>query len=135
MSGPDEAYDRLHGVDGHTQAAHPRDVRAALNVLSDLSARSTDGRLRDSIARVRDALWDDLDAYTDLDGASNLDSDALDFVLQRLFDQRDAAIERLRAAEERVALLLCERHQAASPTRQPCAACSQDAGAVVGGVL
>lgn len=60
---------------------------------------------------------------------------APEFAWQRLFEQRDIAIERLRAAEERVALLLCERHQVVCPTRQPCAACSQDAAAALGGAL
>lgn len=34
---------------------------ASLNALAELSGRSTDGRLRDAIARVRDALWDELE--------------------------------------------------------------------------
>lgn len=37
------------------------DTTAALEVLARLSERSTDGRLRDSIADVRSALWDELD--------------------------------------------------------------------------
>lgn len=35
------------------------------------------------------------------------------------------------AAEAMVAAVLCERHQQASPTRQPCAACVQDARAAL----
>lgn len=34
---------------------------ATLNALAELSGRSTDGRLRDAIARVRDALWDEVE--------------------------------------------------------------------------
>lgn len=37
------------------------DTTAALEVLARLSERSTNGRLRDSIAAVRSALWDGLD--------------------------------------------------------------------------
>jgi hypothetical protein len=51
-------------------------------------------------------------------------SDAWARMLER---ERDKLADRVVAVEQRVALLLCERHQDASPTRIPCAACSQDA--------
>jgi hypothetical protein len=35
--------------------------RVALEVLAQLSGRSTDGRLRDAIALVRSALWDEVE--------------------------------------------------------------------------
>lgn len=37
-------------------------LSAALEVLADLSSRSTDGRLSDAIAIVRSALWDEVEA-------------------------------------------------------------------------
>ena len=39
--------------------------------------------------------------------------------------------DRLALVAGRVERLLCERHQPASPTRQPCAACTQDATTAV----
>lgn len=39
-----------------------KDARTTLDYLEGLSARSRDGRLRDAIALVRSAVWDDLDA-------------------------------------------------------------------------
>lgn len=60
---------------------------------------------------------------------------------QQIVDEYDNVLAVLAAREqgradlaakvEAVAALLCERHQYSSPTRQPCAACSQDARAVL----
>lgn len=40
------------------------DIETALEVLAGLSSGSVDGRLRDAIALVRSALWDQLDDAT-----------------------------------------------------------------------
>lgn len=54
---------------------------------------------------------------------TNYDSARVAVLNRRIIELLDALDE----AEERVARLLCERHQAASPTRRPCAACVQTA--------
>jgi hypothetical protein len=106
----------LHNVEGGT----------ATGVADRVDAR-VDGQAHVDTAMLSDAIdaliVDTLRAKNPLhyeDAADDLTAALVPFVAAHT----SAAVAQ---AGQRVALLLCERHQDASPTRIPCAACSQDA--------
>jgi hypothetical protein len=116
MSAADEAYDRLHGVDGHTQAGEGQDQTSlaqadvdALRELLDLMENFPDNDqrarylltcnwMRAMTAHVAEFQWNALEMARKADIAERRAEEA-EFHVEQLRDARDLAERRVEAVE------------------------------------